>query len=84
MLSKDKASVKEYKLLEYFGISAEVVKHIGAVDCYDLAVREAFVSEYGDSFWTDSLRRCVKALHEVSVYRDTPEWEALIDDRVLL
>ena len=74
-------SDKERKLLNWFDIPDAVIdcSSCAAPTLYRMAVENAYLDQYTYGCETESLRRCAKALRDCSVYRLTPEWDAMID-----
>jgi len=74
-------SDKERKLLNWFDIPDAVIdcSSCAAPTLYRMAVENAFIFAYPEDCKTKSLRRCALAMLNCSVYRLTPEWEAMIN-----
>lgn len=69
-------SKKEQGMIEHFGYS-DIAPMIAPFALYRLMVEKAFVDD-DRSAWAESLRRCLKAF-QGGPFRDTPEWDALIE-----
>jgi len=70
-------SNNEQKLFSSFGFG-DIADRVPVVTLYRLCVEKAFIENMkGDN--VDILRRCAKAMRDTSMYRMTPEWEALFD-----
>ena len=79
-------SEKEVALLGHYFTRVEEMlssSSMAPVMIFPMAGIKAFVSNENDEVFDASLRRCIEALNNCKPYRDTPEWEALIDNRVL-
>jgi len=74
-------SEKEMAIFTYFGVG-DIASFIDFQNIYKMAMLNAFIRN-DQTFYSESLRNCIKAWQECKIYRMTPEWEALIDDRVL-
>ena len=72
-------SDKEKRLLRHFGIVESLfeTKGIGCHSIYNLAFHEALIRTESGCY-IESLRRVAKVLRDCSIYRMTPEFEALI------
>jgi hypothetical protein len=76
---KNEYSQKEIDLFKYFGYDYFVSDgHISAPVIYRMMVEKAFLEDMKGKP-VESLRRCQKALNSCSVYRLTPEWDAMIE-----
>lgn len=75
-MSRIEISAKERDLFVFFGFS-DLVDVVEPVVLYHLCVEKAFVDDIQGPY-VDSLRRCYRALLTCSVYRMTPEWDAMI------
>jgi hypothetical protein len=72
-------SQKEIDLFKYFGYDdLASCRSITVPVIYSMMVEKAFLCDmHGKP--VESLRRCQKALNSRSVYRLTPEWDAMIE-----
>jgi len=79
-------SEKELALIHYYfpQFDDRALESITALPLYRMMVEEAFMSDNCDDIFSCSLRRCMNALRECKIYRLAPEFDALIDDRVLI
>jgi hypothetical protein len=81
MMSNFEYSEKEMKLFEYFGMK-KIAHFIVPYQLYNMCADEAFLNKYSEGKETESLRRCFKVLEHISehtIYRMTPEFDALIE-----
>lgn len=70
-------SNKEIQMFKMLGLERLLSKLDDPVTLYRLAVENTFCNNLQGPA-VDSLRRCYTAIRKCSVYRCTPEWEALI------
>lgn len=81
-------SKKELALLSHYDSAIGDISHFFVPSyLYNMVARIAFIQpvllDYTRVVYDDSLRKCLRAFDDNSIYRMTPEWDALIDDRVL-
>ena len=76
---KNEYSQKEIDLFKYFGYY-DLIRdtNISAPVIYRMMIEKAFLEDMKGKP-VESLRRCQKALNSCSVYRLTPEWDAMIE-----
>lgn len=70
-------SNKEIQLFSFFGISKGLMRVLDPVTLYNSMALDLFV-ENRTGPEVDSVRRCLKAIWDCDPYRNTPEFEALI------
>lgn len=76
----DTLSDRERKLILHFGMVEEALEVLSPVGCYDVAMKYAFTNpERFDDKYIQVLRTCVTEITNVTTYRATPEWEALLE-----
>lgn len=72
-------SDKELKMIEFFGYGNIAQEQgVTAIVLYRMMVEKAFAENlHGPA--VESLRRCFNAFEQHTLYRMTPEWDAMID-----
>ncbi len=70
-------STKEQALFRFFGFSGPMLSTIPADRLYPMAAEKAFMDRT-EGPEAESLRRCLVALNNRTVFRCTDEWDALI------
>lgn len=72
-------SQKEIALIKFFSYE-ELINNesIEPPVLYKMMMEAAFIFEYKGKA-VDSLRRCIKAFNDCKVYRNTEEWDDLIE-----
>jgi hypothetical protein len=79
-------SEKEVALIKHFVpflMESDAYKDFVPYPLYRIMVEHAFLANQKEDFYITSLRECLRSLITCKIYRCTPEWDALIDDRVL-
>lgn len=81
MYSETCFSEKEVAMFQALGYEDAVIEHFGQgnpIDLYRIASMDAFINNL-DFPAVDSLRRCMQAITNVSMYRRTPAFEGMIN-----
>jgi hypothetical protein len=74
-----KYSDKEIKLIKHFGFEHLInTDSIVAPTLYRMMAEKAFL-DAEEGLYAQSLRRCIIAFNTGSVFRNTPEWDKLIE-----
>jgi hypothetical protein len=71
-----KYSKAEMEMFAHYGM-AEIAEYIQPALFYPMLACKAFTMN-DTTDWAHGLRRCIKAMENGTVYRGTPEWDALI------
>lgn len=71
-------SEREKALIKFFGMGHLLDRDVEPSMVYTMMMEKAFIEKM-QGVEVDSLRKCIKSLHDCKVYRGTPAWDAMIE-----